>query len=332
MQGPILILAEHLRGEIADITYEMLGIGRKLADDLKVPLHSVIFGKDVAPLASQLGVSDSVFVFNHPQLDMPSSEVVAALLKTLIEQKNVSLVLIGGTNVSTGIGPKLSFRLNLPFVNFCKNIRVENGLVILTSQLFGGKILSDVRLQENRGVVSVYPGSFPPDAGKSDKKPSIEMLALPLWESIPLGEETKVIFKQYLEPEAGDIDITKQDILVSIGRGIANADNIALVNELADALGGAVCASRPVIDQGWLPLSRQVGKSGMTVKPKLYLALGISGAPEHQEGMKNSQLVIAVNTDPKAPIFDIAQYGVVEDLFEIVPQLIEELKKMRSVG
>lgn len=332
MQGPILILAEHLRGEIADITYEMLGVGRKLADDLKAPLHSVVFGKDIAPIASHLGAADSVFVLDHPQLDMPSSEVVAALLKTLVEQKNVSIVLIGGTNVSTGIGPKLSFRLNLPFVNFCKNICVKDGSVILTSQLFGGKILSDVRLQENRGVVSIYPGSFPPDVGKSDRKPPMEMLDLPLWESIPLGEETKVIFKQYIEPEAGDIDITKQDILVSIGRGIANADNIALVNELADALGGAVCASRPVIDQGWLPLSRQVGKSGMNVRPKLYLALGISGAPEHQEGMKNSQLVIAVNTDPKAPIFDIAQYGVVEDLFEIVPQLIEELKKMKSVG
>ncbi len=323
MQGPILILAEHLRGDIASLTFEMLGIGRKLADDMKVPLHSVIFGKDVAPLASQLGVSDSVFVLNHPQLDMPSSEVVAALLKTLFEQKNVSLVLIGGTNVSTGIGPKLSFRLNLPFVNFCRNIRVKDGLVSFTSQLFGGKILSDVRLQENRGVVSVYPGSFPIDAGKSDRKPSIEMLDLPL-------EETKVIFKKYLEPEAGDIDITKQDVLVSVGRGIANADNIALVNELADALGGALCASRPVIDQGWLPLSRQVGKSGMTVKPKLYLSLGVSGAPEHVEGMKDSGLIVAINTDPNAPIFGISHYGICADLFDIVPTLIEEIKTHKS--
>jgi len=323
MQEPILVLAEHLRGEIADITYEMLGVGRKLADYLKAPLYSVVFGKDIVPLASHLGVADSVFAMDHPQLDMPSPDVVATLLRKLIEQKQASLVLIGGTNVSTGIGPKLSFRLNLPFVNFCRNIRVENGSVILTSQLFGGKILSDVRLPGNRGVVSVYPGSFPPDLGKSERKPSVEMVDLPI-------QETKVTFKQYVEPEAGDIDITKQDILVSVGRGIANADNIAMAEELANVLGGAVCASRPVVDQGWLPLSRQVGKSGMTVKPKLYLALGISGAPEHQEGMRNSQLIIAVNTDPKAPIFDIAQYGVVADLFEIVPQLIEEIKKRKE--
>ena len=323
MQEPILVLAEHLRGAIADITYEMLGVGRKLADDLKVPLYSVVFGKDIVPVASHLGVADSVFVLDHPQLDMPSPDVVAALLKTLIEQKNVSLVLIGGTNVSTGIGPKLSFRLNLPFVNFCRNIWVKDGSVGLTSQLFGGKILSDVRLPGNRGVVSVYPGSFPPDAGKSDRKASIEMLDLPV-------KETKVIFNKYIEPEAGDIDITKQDILVSVGRGIANVDNIAMVEELADVLGGAVCASRPVIDQGWLPLSRQVGKSGMTVKPKLYLSLGISGAPEHVEGMKDSGLIVAINTDPNAPIFSVSHFGVCADLFDVLPTLIEKMKTRKS--
>jgi electron transfer flavoprotein alpha subunit len=323
MQEPILVLAEHLRGEVADITYEMLGVGRKLADDLKAPLYSVVFGKDIVPVASHLGVADSVFVLDHPQLDMPSPDVVAALLKMLIEQKNGSLVLIGGTNVSTGIGPKLSFRLNLPFVNFCRNIWVKDGSVGLTSQLFGGKILSDVRLPGNRGVVSVYPGSFPPDAGKSDRKPSIEMLDLRV-------EESKIIFNKYIEPEAGDIDITKQDILVSIGRGIANADNIAMVEELANVLGGAVCASRPVIDQGWLPLSRQVGKSGMTVKPKLYLSLGISGAPEHVEGMKDSGLIVAINTDPNAPIFSVSHFGICADLFDVLPTLIEKMKTRKS--
>ena len=323
MQEPILVLAEHLRGEVADITYEMLGVGRKLADDLKAPLYSVVFGKDIVPVASHLGVADSVFVLDHPQLDMPSPDVVAALLKMLIEQKNGSLVLIGGTNVSTGIGPKLSFRLNLPFVNFCRNIWVKDGRVGLTSQLFGGKILSDVRLPGNRGVVSVYPGSFPPDAGKSDRKPSIEILDLPV-------EETKIIFNKYIEPEAGDIDITKQDILVSIGRGIAGADNVAMVEELANVLGGAVCASRPVIDQGWLPLSRQVGKSGMTVKPKLYLSLGISGAPEHVEGMKDSGLIVAINTDPNAPIFSVSHFGVCADLFDVLPILIEKIKTCKS--
>jgi electron transfer flavoprotein alpha subunit len=319
MPGPVLILAEHLKGEIADITYEMLGIGRKLADDLKVPLHSIVFGKDSESIAMHLGVSDSVFVLNNPQMDIPSPDVVSNILKGLNEQKAYSLVLIGGTNVSTGIGPKLSFRSGLPFVNFCRNIWVKDGTVSFTSQLFGGKILSDISLPGSRGIISIYPGSFPGNAGKSDKKPPIEMLSIPT-------EETKVVFKQYIEPEAGDVDITKQDVLVSVGRGISNADNIAMAEELATILGGAVCASRPVIDQGWLPLSRQVGKSGMTVKPKLYFSLGVSGAPEHAEGMKDSGLILAINTDPNAPIFSVAHYGICADLFDIIPPLIEKLK------
>ncbi len=319
MHGPILILVEHLKGEIADITYEMLGIGRKLADDLKVPLHSIVFGKDGESIASHLGSADLVFALNNPQMDIPSPDVVSNILKSLIEQKAYSLVLIGGTNVSTGIGPKLSFRSSLPFINFCKNIFVKDGIVCFTSQLFGGKILSDISVRGNGGIISIYPGSFPSSAGKSDKKPPIEILDIPL-------EETKVVFKQYIEPEAGDVDITKQDVLVSVGRGISNADNIAMAEELATILGGAVCASRPVIDQGWLPLSRQVGKSGMTVKPKLYFSLGVSGAPEHTEGMKDSGLILAINTDPNAPIFSVAHYGICADLFDIIPPLTEKLK------
>jgi len=319
MPGPILIFAEHLKGKIADITFEMLGIGRKIADELKVPLHSMVIGKDVEAIATQLGVSDSVFVLNNLPMDIPSPDVASNILKSLIEQKAYSLVFVGGTNISTGIGPKLSFRSGLPFVNFCKNISVKNGTVVFTSQLFGGKILLDISLPDNRGIISIYPGSFPSNAGKSDKKPPIEMFSHPV-------EETKVVFKQYIEPEAGDVDITKQDVLVSVGRGISNADNIAMAEELATILGGAVCASRPVIDQGWLPLSRQVGKSGMTVKPKLFFALGVSGAPEHVEGMKDSGLILAINTDPNAPIFGVAQYGICADLFDIIPPLIEKLK------
>jgi electron transfer flavoprotein alpha subunit len=323
MEGGILVLAEHLRAEIADTTYEMLGVGRKLADVLKVPLHAALFGKDVSSLVCHFGVADSVFVLDQPQLEMPSSDVVASLLNSIVGQKNISIVFVGGTNVSIGIGPKLSFRSHLPFVNFCRNIRVVDGKVTFTSQLFGGKILSDAFFPENRGIVSVYPGSFPVDQGKSERTPAVEPLDLPI-------EEAKVNFRQFIEPETGDIDITKQDILVAVGRGIENADNIAMADELAQLLGGAVCASRPVVDQGWLPMSRQVGKSGMIVKPKLYLSIGISGAPEHVEGMKGSELVISVNKDASAPIFDVSHYGVCADLLEILPALIEKIKAYKE--
>jgi len=161
------------------------------------------------------------------------------------------------------------------------------------------------------------------DAGRSDQTPPVENVVVPV-------EAPKVVFKQYLEPEAGDVDITKQQVLVGVGRGIQTQDNVQLAEDLAQVLGGAVCASRPVIDQGWLPLSRQVGKSGMSVKPRVYLALGISGAPEHWEGMQNSQCIIAINTDPKAPIFDGAHYGVVGDVLELLPVLTDKVKARKG--
>jgi len=232
-------------------------------------------------------------------------------------------VLVGGTNLATGIGAILSARAGLPFVSFCHDMRVEDGAIVVTSQLFGGKIHSDVRLADGRGIVGVYPGAFPAEAGRSDKTPAVETVDLPV-------AAPEVSFRRFIEPEAGDVDITKQDVLVAVGRGIQTQDNIGLAEELAAALGGAVCGSRPVVDQGWLPLTRQVGKSGMSVKPRAYLAFGISGAPEHWEGMQGSQMVIAINTDPNAPIFDVAQYGVCGDALEILPALTERIKARKG--
>lgn len=323
MSTGILVLVEHLRGTVADITFEMLGAARKMADALKSPVHAVVLGRDGAGLAARLGAADSVLVVDDPALEQPSAEAAIGVLQKIMEQKQAALVLLGGTNLSFGLGARLSARTHLPFVNFCKGIRVEGGAVVLTSQLFGGKILSDVKLAEGRGIINIYPGAFPADPGKSEKTPPVEKLAVPV-------PGSKVVFQQFIEPEAGDIDITKVDALVSVGRGIQNADNIPLAEDLAKALGGAVSASRPVVDQGWLPLTRQVGKSGMSVAPKLYLALGISGAPEHCEGMKGAQLIVAINTDPKAPIFDLAHYGANADCLEIMELLKEAVEKKKT--
>ena len=323
MANAILVLAEQLRGEVSDITFEMLGAGRALAGASGAPLYAALLGSEAAPLAAKLGTADKVFVVDNPQLNLAPAGTVAAALKVLLDQTQAGLVLLGCTNVSLGISSILAARAGLPMVNFCRAAKAEGGAVVCTSQLFGGKILTDVKLAEGRGVVSIYPGAFSPDAGKSDKTPPVEKVDLPV-------EESKVVFKQYLEPETGDVDITKQNVLVGVGRGIQTQDNVQLAEDLAQVLGGAVCASRPVIDQGWLPLNRQVGKSGMNVKPRVYLAFGISGAPEHWEGMQNSQCIIAVNTDPKAPIFDGAHYGVVGDVLEVLPALTEKVKAKKG--
>ncbi len=184
-------------------------------------------------------------------------------------------------------------------------------------------MVAEVRVAQSPAVLMVLPGSFRPAAEPG--KGRVEQRAV----SVPL-EPGAVRFEGFILPEAGDVDITQQDVLVAVGRGIQQKDNVELAEELAQALGGAVCASRPVVDQGWLPATRQVGKSGMTVKPKAYLALGISGAPEHQEGMKGSGLIVAVNTDPKAPIFDVAHYGAEIDALELLPALVEAAKARKG--
>ncbi len=323
MAKSILILAEQLRGELDDITFEMLGAGRALADSLKVPLRVVLAGSQAGPLAARLGTADEVLLVPDAALDVPSVSTYASMLDQVMKAESADLVLIGGTNATMGIGSILSLRADLPFVSYVRGLKVAGEDVRVESQMFGGKILAEVNLAGGRGIVWVYPGSFPADAGRSDREPPARTVAVAL-------EASAVEFKGFIEPPAGDVDITKENILVAVGRGIQTQDNIALAEDLAAALGGAVCGSRPVIDQGWLGLTRQVGKSGMKVKPRLYLALGISGAPEHQEGMRDSPLIIAVNMDASAPIFDVATYGTVVDLFELVGPLKDAIEARKA--
>jgi electron transfer flavoprotein alpha subunit len=190
---------------------------------------------------------------------------------------------------------------------------------VATAQVYGGKLLAEVALTGDHGVCTVVAGSFPA-AGAGAGSPAVEALAP------PAGlDDLKTSFLTMIEPEGGDVDITSADALVSVGRGIGSQDNMELVQELADAIGAPLSASRPVTDLGWLPKTRQVGKSGLKVKPKVYLTFGISGAPEHLEGMRDAELIIACNTDPAAPIFDVAHYGTTIDLFDLVPALTDKL-------
>jgi electron transfer flavoprotein alpha subunit len=323
MTNSILVAVEHLRGEISEATYEMLGAGRLLADSLQAPLLAVVMGEGAGGMAARLGMADTVLVVENAKLNLPSPAVAAGVLKAVIAQKPAGIILIGGSNLSLGVGAALAAQTGRAFVNFCKAINIVGGAVSFTSQLYGGKILAEIKLPDNQGIISIYPGTFPAASGRKDAVPAIETIDV----QIP---DAPINFLRFIEPETGDVDITKQNALIAVGRGIQSQDNISLAEDLAGVLEGAVCASRPVIDQGWLPLSRQVGKSGMSVKPRLYLALGISGAPEHWEGMQNSQMIIAINTDPKAPIFDGAHYGVCADALEIIPALTDAIKARKG--
>lgn len=322
MAGNIWILAEQWKGQITESTYELLALGREVADAMGVSLEAVVLGDQAKGLAATLGVADNVIAVEHPTLANASPEAFGEVLGQLVKQKTPHSILIPLTNASWDIIGLLPAQLNMPFVNFCGDLKVAEGKLQARCLLYGGKMEVTIA-PEAPSILSIMPGTRSADQGRSDKTPKVEEAAV-------APAEPKVKFKKYIEPEAGEVDITQQDVLVSVGRGIQTQDNLELAEELAGQLGGAVSGSRPVIDQGWLPLSRQVGKSGMKVKPKLYLALGISGAPEHQEGMKSSDCIIAVNMDPEAPIFGVAHYGVVGDLFDVVPCLIEKTKAKKG--
>ena len=319
MTGNVWVFAEQWRGRITEITYEVLTLGREVADALGVRLEAVLLGHNVRHLAASLGVADSVLSADRPAFSEPEASVQAEALAQMAAQRKPRALLIPLTNVSLELGTLVGARLGSAAVNFCVDLTTAGGALAAKCLLYGGKIEATVAAKGEPAVFGIWPGTRPSEKGRGPASPPVEDV------EVSLPPESQVRLLRYLEPEAGDIDISQQEILVAVGRGIQSRENIELAETLAVRLGGEVCGSRPVIDQGWLPLSRQVGKSGLTVKPKLYMALGISGAPEHVEGMKDAALIVAVNTDPNAPIFNLAHYGIVADALDIITALDEAL-------
>jgi len=319
----VLVLAEIQRETLADVTLELLAAARGLVAATGGQVLALVLSPDGARYVSSLGAADLIVLVDDPQLAAYCPEPFLTALQEVVAAEKPRAVLIGATSIGWDLGPLLAARLGTPLVTGCKAVEVDGDALRVTTSFCGGKMMADVQVKASPAVVVVLPGSFRPDgqAGRAvveQRKPAAPLAA------------GAVSFADWVLPEAGDVDITQQDILVAVGRGLQQKDNLGLAEELAQALGGAVCASRPVVDQGWLPPTRQVGKSGMTVKPKLYLALGISGAPEHQEGMKGADLIIAVNTDPKAPIFDIAHFGAEVDALELLSALTEAVKAKKG--
>ena len=324
MAGNVGIVAEHWRGSISVATYELLALGRGRADSLGVRLEAVLLGHGAQGLASSLGKADAVLYLDHPALADATGEQASRALAALAAARIPALVLVPITNVSWDLLGLLPGRLGAPLVNFCREAAVVSGAVEFQSLLYGGKMAVSVAAGSGPMVVAVLPGARSPEAGRSDAAPAVEEVAV----EFAGAPGTRLL--EYEEPEAGDVDITQQDVLVAVGRGIGTEANVEVAEDLAAALGGAVCGSRPVIDQGWLPLVRQVGKSGATVKPRLYVVAGVSGAPEHVEGMKSSELIIAVNTDAGAPIFSVAHYGIVDDATDFLEALAEAVKQRKG--
>lgn len=324
MANHIAVVVEQLEGRLAEISFEMLGRGRALARASGGDLVALLLGHGVEPLVGELGAADRVLLCQDPALAHYTPDAYNRVLAGLLKGLGPRVTLVANTATGMDLAAGLSVGLGLPLVAYCRDARFEDGRLVAVSQLYGGKMLAEAEVEGETAIVSMLPGASPAEAGKQGGRPAVEEVPPP----VPL-EGLRVRFRKLIMPEAGDVDITKEGILVSVGRGIQSRDNIPLVQELAEALGGTLSASRPIVDNGWLPKTRQVGKSGMSVRPRLYVAVGISGAPEHIEGMKDAGLIVAINTDRAAPIFNVAHYGVVSDLFDVLPLLTEKIKASR---
>ncbi|MDL1912424.1 electron transfer flavoprotein subunit alpha/FixB family protein [Chloroflexi bacterium CFX6] len=315
MSNDILIITEHMDGKFSDVSFELVGKAKELASALGGQAVAVVVGSGVA---ANVFASDSTIHIDDAALSQFNPEAYGKVIEALVKEKSPRLVMFGWTATGMDIAAWLSARTGKPCVAYAKDLCVENGALIVTSQVYGGRLMADVAPEDDMAIVACLAGSFAVEAGQGS------MAATTMTSPVSLdGLKTK--FVEMVKPAAGDVDITAQSKLVSIGRGIGGKENIELAEELAGKLGAVVSASRPVVDAGWLPRTRQVGKSGLKVKPKLYLMLGISGAPEHLEGMKSAELIIAVNTDKKAPIFNVAHYGATADLFEVAEAMLELL-------
>ena len=315
MSNDVFVITEQMDGVFAEISYEMVGKANELAASWGGQVVAVVLGSDVSANAF---ASDSTLSVDDPNLAQFNPEAYAKVIEALVQEKAPRLVMFGWTATGMDLAAWLSARTGKPCIAYARDLCIENNSLVVNSQVYGGKMIAEVAPQGDMAIVACVAGALPADAGRGSTPAT--QIASPVSLS-----ELKTIFVEAIKPAGGDVDITAQDKLVSIGRGIGGKENIELAEELAEKLGAVVSASRPVVDAGWLPRTRQVGKSGLKVKPKLYLMLGISGAPEHLEGMKSAELIIAVNTDKKAPIFNVAHYGATADLFEVAEAMLELL-------
>ena len=320
MSGNVLVLAEHEGKQISEGTYELLGAARGLAAALGGTAEVALFGP--RELAAQLGGADTVVSVDHPALAEYLPEAYEQALLAVLAARSPRLVLMSTATPGLDLGAALAVRWQAPLAAYVTKLEAADGAIVATAAILGGKVLAELELTGEKAIATVIGGALPVAAGQAAGTPEVVDIAP------PAGlDQLRMSLLEVTEPQAGDVDITTADLLVSVGRGIESQDNLELVAEIGDVLGVPLSASRPVVDAGWLPKTRQVGKSGLKVKPKAYLAFGISGAPEHLEGMRGADLIIACNTDPGAPIFDVAHYGTTVDLFDLVPALTEKLSQ-----
>ena len=323
----IFVLAEHRQGQMRDITFEMLTKSREIAGKIGAEVVAIIFGKGIGEHAKHLAeYAKMVISVDDAKLENFNSEGYRKILTGLISEHKPTLILLGHTSYGVDLAPRLAAALNLPLATDCIDLGFEGEAFSVTRQMFGGKVNVKTNVKKaSTYIATIRQATFAPQKPAPPENGQIVNAPSNLTEEI-----SEKRFLAYVLPPPGGVDITAAEKLVGIGRGIKDQANIPMVEDLAKTMGAVVSCSRPIVDKGWLPTDRQVGTSGKTVKPKLYIALGISGAFQHILGMKSSDLIIAVNKDPKAPIFSFSDYGVVEDIFKVIPPLKAKVTEIQT--
>ncbi|HZB44348.1 MAG TPA: electron transfer flavoprotein subunit alpha/FixB family protein [Pyrinomonadaceae bacterium] len=325
MSDGILVFVEHREGVINKTSFEAVAAAQQLGAALGLEVSAVVLGTD-AGLAQEVagyGVA-KVISAENAKLSEYTPDAYTEAMEQVVRAESPRFVVFAHTYLVRDYAPKLAARFGKGLISDCIRAKAEGGAVVFARRIFLGKIDADVVAEGEPPVfVSFQSGAYRADQAEKGGGASVESRAVEVGEVRMRPEPPFQEVKQA-------VDLSKADVIVAIGRGIKSQEHIALAERLAEALGGDIAASRPICDAGWLPIDRQIGSSGQTVAPKLYVALGISGAIQHLVGMKNAGTIVAVNKDPEAPIFDIADYGIVGDLFEVVPVLTEEVKKLKG--
>lgn len=326
MSTGILVFIEHRDGVLNKTSLEAIAASQSIGPQLAQPVIAVILGSAMSALASDVASYDlsKVVYANNEKLASYTPDAFTDAMEEVIRQLDPQLVVMPHTYLVRDYAPKLAARFQKSLISDCIRAQVSSGTITFTRRIFLGKIDADVVSDNQPPIFATFQsGAYRPDQAAKGSGAPVETV------EVEVGEVRMIPEAPFQEVKAA-VDLSKADVIVAIGRGIKSKENIAIAERLAEVLGADIAASRPICDAEWLPIDRQIGSSGQTVAPKLYLALGISGAIQHLVGMKNSGTIVAINKDPEAPIFDIADYAIVGDLFEAVPVLTEEIKKIKQ--
>jgi electron transfer flavoprotein alpha subunit len=329
MSEGILLFIEQRDGVLNRTSYEALVAAQGISAETGDKISAVVFGRGISNIATNVAGKKlaAVYTVEDDKLAEYTPGGYVAALKQVIEQLSPRLIIFSHTYQVRDFAPKLAAAMGKPFVTDCVSYHASGSDVVFTRQIFQGKINTDVRVSSDPPIfASFQAGSYRADKAEAgDAAVEVKPLSINMADVV-IRTQPEEKFQEAKQA----VDLTQAPLIVAVGRGIKSQENIAIVEELAKTMGAEIAASRPICDNEWLPMDRQIGSSGQTVAPKLYLAVGISGAIQHVVGMKNSQTIVAINKDAEAPIFDIADYGIVGDLFEIVPAITAEIKKAKG--